>query len=338
MTRPVRLRTEERFPDGPLAEAWDRLVREDPAGTVFQEARFLRAWCRHLRGRCDLRLRFLLDGDEVVGVVPEVRVVRDGVRIARFAGGLHVTDYLGPVSLPEARERIISRWLDALREEDDWDRLVVAGVVEDAGWAGLIADGARARGWAVDGPERLDVCPRIDLRGGWDAYLGRLDAKQRHEIRRKARKLAREAGSVALVDVPVAELEPALEDFIAMHRTSPGEKGRFFADRDVEDFFRALAKELGHDATMRIHRLDLDGRPAAMTLSLVDHAEWAIYNSAFDQEWSGLAPGMVLVGEVIRSAADEGLEVLDLLRGDEPYKYRFGARDRVVQRARATRS
>lgn len=333
------LLTEERFPDGPLADAWERLVVQDPAATVFHEARFLRTWCRYLRGRCDLRLRFLLDdGDDVLGVVPEVRVVRDGVRIARFAGGLHVTDYLGPVSLPDARERVVSAWFYALEQEDDWDRVVAAGVAEDSDWARLIAEAARARGWGVDGPERLDVCPRIDLRGGWDAYLGRLDAKQRHEIRRKARKLAREANSIALIDVPEAELEPALEDFIAMHRTSAGEKGKFFADNDIEDFFRALVKELGHDGTLRIHRLDVEGRAAAMTVSLVDHAEWGIYNSAFDREWSALAPGMVLVGEVIRVAAEEGLEVIDLLRGDEPYKYRFGARDRVVQRVRVTRS
>lgn len=334
----MRLQTEEQFPDDPLAEAWERVVTRDPAATVFQEARFLRVWCRHLRGQCDLRLRFLLDGEDLVGVVPEVRVVRDGMRIARFAGGLHVTDYLGPVSLPEAREQVVSAWLDALASEEAWDRLVASGLAEDAGWAGLIAAGARERGWSVDGPERLDVCPRIDLRGGWDAYLARLDAKQRHEIRRKARKLARQTGSVALVAVPDTEIEQATEEFIAMHRTSPGEKGRFFEDHDNEDFFRALAKEFGPDDTLRIHRLDLDGQPAAMTVSLVDREEWGVYNSAFDREWSELAPGMVLVGELIRVAAEEGLEVLDLLRGDEAYKYRFGATGRVIERVRITRS
>lgn len=334
----MRLLTEERFPDGTNADAWERLCTRDPAGTVFQEARFLRIWCQHLRGRCDLRLRFLLDGDELVGVVPEVRVVREGVRIARFAGGIHVTDYLGPVSLPDARAALVAAWLDALDGEEDWDRVVAGGLADDAGWGGLIADGARERGWDVKGPERQDVCPRIDLRGGWDAYLDRLDAKQRHEIRRKARKLARETSSVALVEVPVTELQGAMSDFVAMHRTSAGEKGRFFEEHEREDFFHAVAKELGPDRILRIHRLDLDGRPAAMTLSLVDHGEWGVYNSAFDRERSALAPGMVLVGEVIRLAAEEGLPVLDLLRGDEPYKYRFGAKDRVVERVRITRS
>jgi CelD/BcsL family acetyltransferase involved in cellulose biosynthesis len=40
---------------------------------------------------------------------------------------------------------------------------------------------------------------------------------------------------------------------------------------------------------------------------------------------------MVLVWELIELATDEGCTTFDLLRGDEPYKYRFGAVDREVR-------
>jgi CelD/BcsL family acetyltransferase involved in cellulose biosynthesis len=40
---------------------------------------------------------------------------------------------------------------------------------------------------------------------------------------------------------------------------------------------------------------------------------------------------MVLISELIERAADEGCATFDLLRGDEPYKYRFGAVDREVR-------
>jgi CelD/BcsL family acetyltransferase involved in cellulose biosynthesis len=33
------------------------------------------------------------------------------------------------------------------------------------------------------------------------------------------------------------------------------------------------------------------------------------------------------MGETIRLAAEEGCSTFDMLRGDEPYKYRFGATD-----------
>jgi hypothetical protein len=43
-----------------------------------------------------------------------------------------------------------------------------------------------------------------------------------------------------------------------------------------------------------------------MTVSLVHGGEWGLYNSAFDPALGALAPGMVLVGELIEQAAEEG--------------------------------
>jgi CelD/BcsL family acetyltransferase involved in cellulose biosynthesis len=57
-----------------------------------------------------------------------------------------------------------------------------------------------------------------------------------------------------------------------------------------------------------------------------------LYNSAFDRKWQQLAPGMVLVAEDIQQAIEEGCEVFDFLKGDYAYKYRFGARKRLVRR------
>lgn len=338
------VRTEDRFPGGAIADAWEALLDLDPAGTVFHGARFLRLWCRHLRGRCDLRLRFVTEGSEVIGVVPEVRETdaATGGRIVHFAGGEHVTDYLGPVSRPEHRRTVAEAWIAAVAAEEDWDELRAAGLAEDAGWHEHLAGAADRAGLAVAGPEVEDVCPRIDLAGGWDGYLERLSSKQRHEIRRKARKLGREAGVVKLDEVDRVDGVDAIETFITLCRRSPGEKAAFFDRPGTPDFFRALAAEFAVDGTLRIHRLDVDGRLAAMTLSLVHGGdrsprEWGLYNSGFEPDLGALAPGLVLVGELIRIAAEDGCDVFDLLRGAEPYKYRFGAVDRRLRELTVTR-
>jgi CelD/BcsL family acetyltransferase involved in cellulose biosynthesis len=46
---------------------------------------------------------------------------------------------------------------------------------------------------------------------------------------------------------------------------------------------------------------------------------------------------MVLVGEDIRMAIEDGCEAFDLLKGDYAYKYRFGAVARTIQRLIVTR-
>ncbi len=338
------VRTEERFPGGALADAWETLLDRDPAGTVFHGARFLRLWCRNLRGRCDLRLRFVSEGSDVIGVVPEVRETDDATdrRIVHFAGGEHVTDYLGPVSRPEHRRTVAEEWMAVLAVEDDWDVLRAGGLAEDAGWHEHVAGAADRAGLVVSGPEVEDVCPRIDLAGGWDGYLERLSSKQRHEIRRKARKLGREAGVVKLDEVERVDAVDEIDTFIAMCGRSPGEKANFFDRPGAPDFFRGLAAEFAADRTLRLHRLDVDGQLAAMTLSLVHGGdrsprEWGLYNSAFEPDLGALAPGLVLIGELIRIAAEDGCDVFDLLRGAEPYKYRFGAVDRRLRELTITR-
>ena len=57
-----------------------------------------------------------------------------------------------------------------------------------------------------------------------------------------------------------------------------------------------------------------------------------VNQSAYDRGWSRLAPGMVLVGDLIMQAIEEGCAAFDMLKGDLEYKYRFGAAPRHVKR------
>jgi hypothetical protein len=43
---------------------------------------------------------------------------------------------------------------------------------------------------------------------------------------------------------------------------------------------------------------------------------------------------MILIAELIRSSIEEGRRGFDMLKGDLPYKYRFGAKPRGLERLR----
>jgi CelD/BcsL family acetyltransferase involved in cellulose biosynthesis len=49
-----------------------------------------------------------------------------------------------------------------------------------------------------------------------------------------------------------------------------------------------------------------------------------VYNSGFHPERAPLAPGLVLLGHVLRDAIERGKRRFDFLRGEERYKYEFG--------------
>jgi CelD/BcsL family acetyltransferase involved in cellulose biosynthesis len=76
----------------------------------------------------------------------------------------------------------------------------------------------------------------------------------------------------------------------------------------------------------------LEGRPAASLFSLEYGGSVGVYNSGFDPEARALSPGVVLIARTIEDAIARGFRRYDFLRGDEPYKYGFGAVPTEVMR------
>ena len=337
----IELQTHEGVPGGAVRSDWELLLDEDPAATIFQGPRFLSRWAEVFGQRTTVRVHTVHREGRLIGVVPEGHE-REGtptgpIEVRRFLGGTEVTDYLGPVSRSEDRADVVEAYLGALSADPNWDELVAGGLAADSGWAGAITRAASDHGLIVFEHDVEDICPRVDLTGGYDGYLGRLPGKYRHELGRKARKLARDAGEIEIVRIPGEEVADRLDAFLDMAGQTEPDKAGFFAKEEIRSWFAALADEFVGDDIFRLHQLDVGGMPAAATVSLVHGGEWGLYNSAFDPTLRQLAPGMVLVGELIKVAAEEGCEVFDLLRGDEPYKYRFGAEDRPVERVTIVR-
>jgi len=308
---------------------WIELVRADPAGTFFHQPRYLKLYWEEFGSTPDHLLLAFGEQDDgtQVGAVAFERIDRT----LRFLGGTEITDYLGPVARPESKAGFAAALWDGLLAREDWADADLWGLAEDAGWLASLADEAMARGLSVkEAPDHDGVAPFVALAPTWEAYLEGLPAKLRHEIRRKAKKLEAEAGPYRIVTATADTLVPMLDRFVELHLMSEGPKGVFMVP-GMEIFFRRLGEAFGREA-FRLHMIEVGGTLAAGTIGFVFDGTTYLYNSAFDRSWGPLAPGMVLVGEDIRLAIEEGCSAFDLLKGDYGYKYRFGAVARRVGR------
>lgn len=332
----IELRTHERMPVGTVRDEWEQLVDEDPVGSIFQGPRYLSVWQASLGEGVPVRVHTVHRDGRLIGVVPDANDLQGAPggpqEIRRFQGGTEVTDYLGPVSRPEDRSDVADAYMGNLADDVDWDEFVAGGLARGGGWAEALRTAAVAHGLTVVVEDVEDVCPRVEIPGGYDAYLAALPGKLRQELTRKARKLARDAGEIRLVEVPADEVVGQLDGFLDQAAESFPDKAGFFRREDMHRWFRTLAEEFVSDHVFRLHHLEVGGLPAASTISLVQRGEWGLYNSSFDPALGSLAPGMVIIPMLIEQAAAEGCHVFDLLRGDEPYKYRFGAVDRPLDR------
>ncbi len=315
---------------------WTELVGLDPAGTFFHTPAYLKLYWEEFGETPDhLLLAFAEEDDGTqVGAVAFERI---GETI-RFLGGTEVTDYMGPVGVPDRQEAFAGALWSALLTRDDWADADLRGLLEVHPWVGLLRDAAVAQGLAVDETEDQNgVAPYLPLAPTWEGYLEALPSKSRHEIKRKARKLTEEAGPYRIVTATRDSLIPLLDRFVELHRMSEGPKGVFMVP-GMEIFFRRLGEAFCADGTFRLAFIEVGDELAAGTIGFEFGGESLLYNSAFDRAWGNLAPGMVLVGEDIRIAIESGCSAFDLLKGDYQYKYRFGAHPRAVKRLLVTRA
>jgi CelD/BcsL family acetyltransferase involved in cellulose biosynthesis len=314
---------------------WSALVHDDPSGTFFHQPAFLKLYWEEF-GETPEHL--LLGFGEVDGTqVGAVAFERVGETL-RFLGGTEITDYLGPVALPEHRRAFARALWPALDARADWATADLWGLPADAGWYDLLGEAAVERGLGVqEAPDHDGVAPFLSLAPTWEGYLESLPSKMRHEIKRKAKKLETDGGPVRIVTAGTQDLVPLLDRFVELHRLSEGPKGVFMVP-GMEIFFRRLGEAFLSSGAFRLHFIEVGGQLAAGTIGFRWADRFFLYNSAFDRSWGNLAPGMVLVGEDIRLAIEDGASGFDMLKGDYPYKYRFGAEPRAVRRMIVTRA
>ena len=298
---------------------WNALVAESSAGSVFLTAQWQAQWLRSFGAGRPVRVLAATDATEtLVGLLP---LYEDEPGLWRMVGGVDVSDYLDLIAAPG-------------REEEVWEALLQHRAAERAVWhlRGIRADSPSATRLPGLAPahglacvvEREERCPVLRLPESWDAYLATLSGKDRHELRRKMRKLEAELPAVRVRSVTApGQVDAALTDFLRLHRLSRTGKAKFM-DEQMERFFRAALGALAAAGWARLWFLDSAEAPVASFICTEYGASIGLYNSGFDPAHSRLAPGIVLLGHVIRDAIERRVPVFDFLRGDEPYKYAFG--------------
>ena len=351
-------------------DAWDELIAATPWATPFSGYAFHRAWWDAYGGNAHEQTLVVCrpDAARPLAIVPlmhrhEVEpadeltksTMRHGgpttltpvapTAKAVFFGATYHADYATILAAPESLPAVAAAVVDHLAAPPSpldphptpWDvvdlrRLRCGDPAADA----LVEEFGRreiAEGWTLN-VEREDVCPVVHLPAdaSFDDYLSTLGKKERHEIRRKVRR-AEGAGDIALTDSadPLADLEA----FIDLHQKRWGAMGLFPPTPGGEasrTFVRRLFEEHGPDGPLKLAFLTVGGQRVAAGIHFRTADGYLYYNAGVDPDARDLSPGVLMVAEYVRRALAEGVRRLDFLRGDEPYKYEWGATDEPIQR------
>ena len=303
-----------------ITSSWDKLRHCLRWSCIFALPAWLKAWWEAFGADEQLYLRTLRNGQRIIGFAP-LMVNND---TASFIGSPNVCDYMDFAIAPGEESNFFEILLGDLRSKGI-NKLDLGPVRADSTVLKHLLTIARKRGYDVD-CSLEDVSLELDLPPTWDDYLAILSSKQRHEVRRKLRRLW-EADNVEHRCIEVGrEVEDYLDIFLKLFSLSKDEKARFMNSKR-ESFFRLLAKAMAEIGLLRLGIMQLDKVPAAMTIGF-DYADsHYLYNSAYDPQFSYLSVGLLCKILCLKESIEKGKRKWNFLKGGEPYKYRLGGQE-----------
>jgi CelD/BcsL family acetyltransferase involved in cellulose biosynthesis len=219
---------------------------------------------------------------------------------------------------------------------------LLAAVAEHAAGAGLRLDlqqlrpenplaGATAPdGWA-ETVEAGEVCPVAPVVG--PEGVGAMPGKWRRKLGYTRRRALDQGGWTSERAGPdtLPEITEALFALHAQRWRSRGEGGVFEDDLLVR-LLREALPEMQAAGLLGLHTLRHAGRIGAVVFALEGKGALHFYISGFDPGLTELGPGTLLIGDIAAEAARDGLTELRFLRGQERYKYHWGAVDQPTVR------
>lgn len=302
-----------------LGNDWDKLVETSQNPHLFLTSRWIKTWWRQFHGSADLWVICATNQDSLIAGVPLMK--KDG--IISFIGGDDLFDYHDFVIGAEDTEKHY-QLLGSFLLEAQWDVLDFTSLPETSPTIKYIPDFFEKKGFNVQILEQ-DVVPGMVLPKTWDDFLQSLRKKDRHELRRKIRRIE-ESGQYHLRSADLKTLDDDIDALLDLMRTSHAGKEDFLTENRAQ-FFRSIVKEMAELNYLRLQFLEIEGTPLAVVLGFDYGGIRWLYNSGYMVRSDSLSAGLVLKALFINEAVDLGLKYFDFMKGPEAYKYRLGGKD-----------
>ena len=280
---------------------------------------WLKAWWHHFGQGSDPYILSIFFRGRLIGLAP---LQKQGQTV-RLLGDENVCDYLDFVIDPERATEFYGFLLDYLKQEGI-TRLELAPLRPNSSAFEHLIPVAKQMGYGVL-YEPKDVSFEMKLPSSWDGYLNILNSKERHEVRRKLRRL-HEAGNIQYRRVDnTPAIKREMDTFLTLFRSNRADKAIFLNDQ-MGLFFQNLAIALTEDQIARFFFLELDGKPVAAVMCFDYQSTRYLYNNGYDLKYRFLSVGLLSKVLSIKEGIQSKIKTYDFLKGSEIYKHRLGGK------------
>lgn len=328
-----------------LAPEWDNLLRRSHADNVFFTWEWVTAWWQHFGSAYRLWVLALRTDDGSLRGVAPLMVARKRLpggltyRQLLFIGsGRAAPDHLQFITLP-GDEDAVELLAKGVMTRPGWDLLQLESVPPNSATLTALRRHIPAR-WQQIGTLS---CPFIHLPADWETLRLRLGKNQRRNIKRYDRYLA-EAGAgpvqYGIIGHDAAAVSASVTTLARLHQAVQQEQGHAgaFSDLRMLPFQQTVAARFLQRGWLRIYWLRLGNKPIALMYCFHYGARLSFYMTGYDLAWSRFGPGRQLIAFALQQCVADGVQVFDFLRGDEAYKFDWGAETQMNVQLRAAGS
>jgi len=322
-----------------VEQRWHRL-HEISTGTIFQTPAWTLTWCRTFQDCFAMRILTVMDGEELLGVMPcflepstygPIRLHR-----LRMVGEHSIFGGYEPLVHPGRREEVLSEFVALLNHElrSRKTDIVDFHFLDPQGPVGRTLNSQlRGRGLHTQFTPLSTSHLTVDLPVSFDTYLKALGDRTRKNLKNQERVLIRQGAQCEILGGSRAGA--SFEEFALLHRTrwaSEGQRGHLETRPRFLEFCRAIVALI--PAATRFYFMKENDTAVAGLMVFALHGRVHVYLSGRDpaHPWSRLSPGRVLIGMCIRDAIGQGARVVDFQGGDEAYKLHLGGKEKGYAR------
>lgn len=306
-----------------IGDEWQTVLSDSPVNSLFLTRQWQEVWWETFGDGRSMVGFYLTEAEEVTAIAP---LARTGDTLS-LVGNQDTVDYNDFLVKP-GHEAVFYDAVLGCMDELQCHTLTLASLTEASPTLEYLPDLARQRGFTVE-VEKEDVASGIALPETWEDYLAGLSKKDRHELRRKFRRLE------ALPDwrwysvTGQEQVAERLGDFIELMRLSKVDKDQWMTPAR-EQFFHRITQRMSQDDRLRLFFMEIEGRPVATSLCFDYDSSRLLYNSGYNPEYSYYSVGLLLDALCLREAIEQDMGYFDFLRGDEPYKAHLGGKQHVL--------
>jgi len=318
-------------------EEWDKFV-QDVGGDIYVSYDWCRIWWRHYGQGRQLRLFIFREGRHLVGLAPmfieRLRLGPVSIKIAKRVGA----DFAGTIfSLPFASDFVEVAYSELITQ-------LIGNENCDAVWFGFmpgndptikgLREACRSLQGLVTIARDTQVGPHTQFRlpDSFEAYLTKLDSRQRQNYRRRFKLLQKSFKVESDVIRDPLQAHAAFVDFKTMHThqwQAEGTLGHFGDWPQSEPFNADLVNELSRLGRFRMVRLFADEKVISSQYVFVfgDCCYWRLPARAPESNWDRFGLGVLGMVELIKEMINEGVRRIEAGVAHYDYKIHFGGEE-----------